>query len=175
MPRTGLAFLAGALSITALPPFKGFVSEWLTLHTLLRSAELSSTSGRPRFALCGAGLALTAALAVTCFVKPSGRQRLDRRRLLAMVMPAVMCLLLGVLPTYAIGALDRAVQPRSRTPGRRKPLVPPFFQGSPGHNQLPRDFMGIFPSAASGWNGGLPARTLESGSCGGRSPRRSCL
>jgi len=49
--------------------------------------------------------------------------------LLAMVMAAVMCLLLGVLPTYAIGALDRAVQPRSRTPGRRKPLCRRFCRG----------------------------------------------
>jgi hypothetical protein len=49
--------------------------------------------------------------------------------LLAMVMAAVMCLLLGVLPTYAIGALDRAVQLRSRTPGRRKPLCRRFSRG----------------------------------------------
>jgi len=49
--------------------------------------------------------------------------------LLAMVMPAVMCLLPGVLPTYAIGALDRAVQLRSRTPGRRKPLCRRFSRG----------------------------------------------
>jgi hydrogenase-4 component B len=33
MPWTGAAFLAGALSIAALPPFNGFVSEWLTLQT----------------------------------------------------------------------------------------------------------------------------------------------
>ena len=69
MPLTALGFLAGTLSIAALPPFNGFVSEWLTLQTMLRSAELSSTARKMVFALCGAGLALTAALAVTCFVK----------------------------------------------------------------------------------------------------------
>ena len=69
MPLTALGFLAGTLSIAALPPFNGFVSEWLTLQTMLRSAELSSTGAKIVFALCGAGLALTAALAVTCFVK----------------------------------------------------------------------------------------------------------
>jgi hydrogenase-4 component B len=42
MPGTSLAFLAGSLAIAAMPPFNGFVSEWLTLQTLLRSAELPS-------------------------------------------------------------------------------------------------------------------------------------
>ena len=69
MPWTGLFVLVGALSIAALPPFNGFVSEWLTLQTMLRSAVLSSRAVKIVFALCGAALALTAALAVTCFVK----------------------------------------------------------------------------------------------------------
>ena len=49
MPLTALGFLAGTLSIAALPPFNGFVSEWLTLQTMLRSAELSSTVNENRF------------------------------------------------------------------------------------------------------------------------------
>ena len=72
MPLTALFFLVGTLSIAALPPFNGFVSEWLTLQTMLRSAELSSTGAKIIFALCGAGLALTAALDVTCFVTLRG-------------------------------------------------------------------------------------------------------
>ena len=39
MPLTALGFLVGTLSIAALPPFNGFVSEWLTLQTMLRSAD----------------------------------------------------------------------------------------------------------------------------------------
>ena len=81
MPLTALGFLVGALSIAALPPFNGFVSEWLTLQTMLRSAELSSTAEKMVFALCGAGLALTAALAVTCFVKVFAMSFLGMRRL----------------------------------------------------------------------------------------------
>ena len=69
MPWTAGTFLVGALAISALPPFNGFVSEWLTLQTMLRSSELPSTLVKLVFVLCGAGLALTAALAVTCFVK----------------------------------------------------------------------------------------------------------
>jgi len=69
MPWTSAFFLIGVLSIAALPPFNGFVSEWLTLQTMLRSAILSSTVIKIIFAICGALLALTAGLAVTCFVK----------------------------------------------------------------------------------------------------------
>src|SRR5580704_3072436 len=116
MPWTSACFLAGTLSIAALPPFNGFVSEWLTLQTFLRSAELSSVGVKIVFALCGAGLALTAALAVTCFVKMFamgflGVSRSDQAAqaveskptaLLAMGFLAALCLLLGVLPTYVI-------------------------------------------------------------------------
>ena len=50
MPLTALGFLAGTLSIAALPPFNGFVSEWLTLQVMLRSAELSSAGAKIVFA-----------------------------------------------------------------------------------------------------------------------------
>jgi len=59
-------FLVGAISIAALPPSNGFVSEWLTLQVLLQSAVLGSASVKVVFAICGAILALTAALAVHC-------------------------------------------------------------------------------------------------------------
>jgi hydrogenase-4 component B len=132
MPWTGAAFLAGALSIAALPPFNGFVSEWLTLQTFLRSAELSSVGVKIVFALCGAGLALTAALAVTCFVK-----------MFAMGFLAALCLLLGVLPTYVIGLLDKVTQPLTDASAAAG-LIPPFFARAPGHTELPGAFVGEF-------------------------------
>ena len=66
MPWTGLFVLIGALSISAMPPFNGFVSEWLILESLLRSVELSSLGVKIAFIIAGALLALTAGLAVTC-------------------------------------------------------------------------------------------------------------
>ena len=48
MPLTALGFLVGTLSIAGLPPFNGFVSEWLTLQTMLRSAELVATEREAR-------------------------------------------------------------------------------------------------------------------------------
>ena len=157
MPWTALWCLAGVLSIAALPPFNGFVSEWLTLQTLLRSAELSSTGVKTVFALCGAGLALTAALAVTCFAKLFAMGFLGMTRspeaeraseasasaLAPMASLAALCLALGVLPTYAIGAIDHAVQPLTHRSAAAA-LVPPFFAGSPGHDQLPAGFLADF-------------------------------
>jgi formate hydrogenlyase subunit 3/multisubunit Na+/H+ antiporter MnhD subunit len=46
MPWTGPFFLIGALSISALLPFNGLASEWLTIQSLLRSLELQS-AGMP--------------------------------------------------------------------------------------------------------------------------------
>ncbi len=155
MPYTAATFLVGALAISALPPLNGFVSEWLTLQTLLRSAELSSTALRLVFALCGAGLALTAALAVTCFVKAFAMGFLGVPRsesaakaveagpsaICPMVLLAVLCLVLGVCPTYVIPALNHELQPLIDR-GAVDALVPPFF--APVDQKLPPAFVADF-------------------------------
>ena len=157
MPLAALPFLVGALSIAGLPPFNGFVSEWLTLQTMLRAAELSSVGAKIVFALCGAGLALTAALAVTCFVKVFamtflGMRRLEaglqvreagRPALVAMGLLALLCLAFGVLPTYVLGLLDPATAQVAGS-GAVQALVPPFFAAAPGHGALPAAFAAEF-------------------------------
>jgi formate hydrogenlyase subunit 3/multisubunit Na+/H+ antiporter MnhD subunit len=40
MPQTAFAFLVGCVAISALPPFNGFVSEWLTFQAILLSPQL---------------------------------------------------------------------------------------------------------------------------------------
>ena len=125
MPWTSAFFLVGVLSISALPPFNGFVSEWLTLQTILRSEILSSTAIKVVFAMSGAFLALTAGLAVTCFAKvfamgflgmprSEGAARATEAHIGArapLALLAACCILLGILPTYVIPAIDRAVAP----------------------------------------------------------------
>lgn len=155
MPFSALFFLVGALSISALPPFNGFVSEWLTLQTMLQSAVLAATGVKIVFALCGAILALTAALAVTCFVKAFAMSFLGMRRsdsatqarparisaTVPMTFLAVLCFILGITPTYVIPILDGAIAPIAEQARAADALVPPFFAGNVHHGELPAAFV----------------------------------
>jgi hydrogenase-4 component B len=174
MPWTAGAFLVGALAISAVPPFNGFVSEWLMLQTLLRGVEIPSTVLRLVFALCGAVLALTAALAVTCFVKAfamgflglprseSAERAVEARSsaIAPMGMLAILCLILGVLPTYVIPALNHELQPLI-SPGSADTLVQPFFTANAENGQLPAAFLQDFHNlGAQSGRGLLPGRGL---------------
>lgn len=124
MPWTGLFFLVGCISISALPPFNGFVSEWLTFQTALQAAALESGILRAVIPVTAAMLALTGALAAACFVKVYGiaflgqaRSRHIRRArevktsmLGAQGLLAGLCLLFGVLPTTTVAALGRVTE-----------------------------------------------------------------
>jgi len=175
MPYTAACFLVGALSISALPPFNGFVTEWLTLQTLLQSSVLTSQGMKIAFALCGAALALTAALAVTCFVKafamsflgmarsPEAERAAEARRCttVPLGMLAAACLLFGILPTYIIPVIDRVVSPVVHQSVVDE-LVPPFF--APAGDRNPK-FSDAFVSefhdlGAQVGRGALPAPGL---------------
>ena len=173
VPGLSAVFLVGCLAISAVPPFNGFASEWLTLQALLRSAVLGSASIRIVFALCGAALALTAALAVTCFVKAYAMSFLgvrrgtwiqqsqgDARPPFPLWFLAVVCLLLGVLPTYIIPVLNRAVEPMAQASVTAS-LVPPFFSANSMNQQLPPAFLQDFHNlGAQSGSGLLPGRGL---------------
>ncbi len=157
MPWTAFFFLLGSLSIAALPPFNGFVSEWLTLQSMLQCSILSSGGVKIIFALCGAGLALTAALAVTCFVKAFGMNFLGKARTqydktlhevgksmtIPMAILAVFCFLLGILPTYVIPMMNNVTTPYVQKSAIDQ-LVPPFFTVGKGNNRFSRSFVSDF-------------------------------
>jgi hydrogenase-4 component B len=119
MPWTGGAFLVGSMAIAGLPPLNGFASEWMVLQSLLHVA-----SDRPLgVALSGgvalAGLAMTAALALLCFVKVVGLVLLGSPRRAeceaavdppagmraGMVALAGCCILLGLVPGLVLPTL----------------------------------------------------------------------
>jgi hydrogenase-4 component B len=72
MRQTSFLFLIGAIAIAGLPPLNGFVSEWLTYQALLAGFGTTEQLTRVVFPIAGSLLALTAALAATCFVKAFG-------------------------------------------------------------------------------------------------------
>ncbi|MGA7803713.1 hydrogenase 4 subunit B [Bradyrhizobium sp.] len=120
MPFTSAAVLAGCVAISALPPFNGFVSEWLMFQAVLQSPELPQWALKIMVPAVGAMLALAAALAAACFVKFFGipflgRPRspaaekageVDRYSQAAMFVLAALCLLAGILPGLVIDALS---------------------------------------------------------------------
>jgi formate hydrogenlyase subunit 3/multisubunit Na+/H+ antiporter MnhD subunit len=124
MPLTAFAFLVGSAAISALPPFNGFVSEWLIFQAILLSPGLPQWLLKFLVPAIGAMLALSAALAAACFVKAFGITFLGRPRsqvardaaetdalsLAAMFALAGLCLLAGILPGYFIDALAPVTQ-----------------------------------------------------------------
>lgn len=171
LPVTAAFFLVGVLAIAAIPPLNGFVSEWMTFQALLRSTALSPLTLRAVFALCGAALALTAALAVTCFVKAFGMTFLGEPRTpiaktdeaagvmkLGMGFLALECVLLGVLPTYVLTTIGHGAADLFGSGTVAAALVPPFFNPSAGPNPLPPDFVATFHSLGAQIGAGVPGR-----------------
>ncbi len=73
MPKSGVAFLIGAIAVCGLPPFNGFVSEFLIYAGSFKAIALH-LAGRSSSAglIAIAGLALIGGLAVACFTKVFG-------------------------------------------------------------------------------------------------------
>ena len=74
----GIGALIAAMSLAAMPPTAGFVSEWFVFQTVFQGFHLPTLGGRLVLALTGAGLALTAAVAFATFVKLVGLGVLSR-------------------------------------------------------------------------------------------------
>jgi hydrogenase-4 component B len=125
MPWTSLFFLIGSISISGLPPFNGFVSEWLTFQSQLLSLNLTDNIIKITVLFSGAALALTCALAAACFVKAFGISFLALPRsahsrnakevqfsmLAGMGILSLLCLLLGIFPVYVLPFLDKVTGP----------------------------------------------------------------
>jgi formate hydrogenlyase subunit 3/multisubunit Na+/H+ antiporter MnhD subunit len=135
MPWVAALALIGTLSIAGLPPFNGFVSEWLLLQSFLFTPQIASSFLNMLIPLGAAALALTAALAAYVMVKFYGVIFLGQPREADLVNAhdanwlerlglgwlALGCILIGVLPQFAIGAagavthhlLNQTVRPGS--------------------------------------------------------------
>lgn len=124
MPKLAALFLVGTLSIAALPPLNGFVSEWLVFQAALQAGAIESGVLRSLVPTAAALLALTGALGAACFVKVYGvaflglprsrhishaREVPHQGMLLGPALLALLCVLLGVLPTPVINLLQGVI------------------------------------------------------------------
>ncbi|MBI5836001.1 MAG: oxidoreductase [Candidatus Eisenbacteria bacterium] len=129
MPWTGALFLAGSVAICGLPPFNGFVSEWLMYWGFFAAGP--ALPGQPAAVCLGAAvaLAMVGALAVACFGRafgvaflghPRSRTPLhpheaDAGSRAAMLALGAACAALGAFPAPALRACRAAVE--GLTPG----------------------------------------------------------
>lgn len=125
MPWTGICFLIGAVSISALPPTNGFVSEWLVFQSLFLSFQIPTVFLKLMLPITAAILALTGVLALACFAKAFGIAFLAQPRStharhaeevpvpmrIGMGLLATFCIALGIAPMVVVPLLDRVVAP----------------------------------------------------------------
>jgi hydrogenase-4 component B len=148
MPQTAVFFLIGSLAIAALPPFNGFISEWLTFQSLLLSFQISAHTVNLIFALGVAALALTSGLAAACFVRAFGITFLALPRSepaavarevawtmrAAMALLALACIVLGVAPSLILAPLEATV-----------------FDLMGGHADMQFDLTAVVANGGFGW------------------------
>ena len=131
LPKTSLFFLIGCMSISSLPLFNGFVSEWLAFQTALRVDVLDNGILRSLIPVSAAALALTAALAAACFVKMFGliflgvprsrhaqkaKEITDKSMLAAMALLAGLCLFFGIFPSVIVRLINGVALQLLHTP-----------------------------------------------------------
>ena len=122
MPWTAMMFLIGSIAIIGLPPLNGFISEWLTLQSLLAVFQIPSNILQVSLAFAILAFALTIGLAGATFVRLFGITFLSKSRsskaINAVEVPRLMligkailassCILLGILPFIGINLIASA-------------------------------------------------------------------
>jgi hydrogenase-4 component B len=102
----GVGALFAAMSLAAMPPQAGFVSEWYMFQTVFQGFHLGTLGTRLVLALAGAGLALTAAVAFATFIKVFGVGLLGRALRPSAAVPFDISIAVGLL---GLGVLVLAV------------------------------------------------------------------
>lgn len=124
MPWVAVLMLVGVLSISGLPPFNGFVSEWLLLQAFLLSPGLPNNYINMLIPVAAAVIALAAALAAYVMVKfygviflgqPRGEAREPAHdagiwERIGLSWLALGCVVLGLAPVYVVRQLDLVTQ-----------------------------------------------------------------
>ncbi|MGH2851106.1 MAG: proton-conducting transporter membrane subunit [Solirubrobacteraceae bacterium] len=123
LPLSALALGVSSLTLAAIPPLGGFVSEWFTFEALLQGFRMPTLLSRLLCALAAAALALTAGLGLLAFAKyysfiflGAARRTLHldgepTRLPVGMIALGVVILSLGAVAPWEIHALGSGLQP----------------------------------------------------------------
>jgi NADH:ubiquinone oxidoreductase subunit 5 (subunit L)/multisubunit Na+/H+ antiporter MnhA subunit len=124
MPFTGFFFMIGSVAICALPPFNGFVSEFMIYMGFLESSVSNSALFLAVSTFSIAMLSFAGAVALLCFVKAFSSVFLGHPRTelpeaasevgLGMTVPmgflASLCLLIGLFPSFVLKLASKPVE-----------------------------------------------------------------
>lgn len=144
MPWTAWLTLIGTLAIAGLPPFNGFVSEWLLLQAFLLTPSLTHPYLNMILPVATAAITLAAALAAYVMVKFYGVIFLGQprdaalqhvpeagwRKRIGMIWLAAACLFLGLFPTLVLAWLEPVVHlllGEALPPGKHGLFLTPLF------------------------------------------------
>jgi len=119
MPHTAVLFLIGSVSIAALPPTNGFVSELILFQAFFDSSALPNPLLKVLLITTLSVFALTSALAAALFVKLFGitflalprtksateATEVSKLMLFGEAVPAVLCILSGLFSSRILGLL----------------------------------------------------------------------
>jgi len=120
MPKTALLFLTGSIAICGLPPFNGFISEFLIYFGMLKGLTINNLSALITFILAIAGLALVGTMAILCFTKAfsiiflgapreKAAQDVKEDTTISFIFPmsvlALLTLIIGVCPKHVFNIL----------------------------------------------------------------------
>jgi formate hydrogenlyase subunit 3/multisubunit Na+/H+ antiporter MnhD subunit len=115
LPGSAITLGIASLTLAAIPPLAGFVSEWFTFEALLQGFRMPTLFSRVLCALAAAALALTAGLGLLAFAKyysfiflGQARQKLDVRPAswpVGAALLAVVILFLGAAAPWEIHAI----------------------------------------------------------------------
>lgn len=123
MPHTAFLFLIPALAICGLPPFNGFISEFLIYSGLFKGMKGVGVPVLSMFIFSIFGLTLIGGLALLCFTKAFGTVFLGSARhplhhtpnefslgrLIPMYAIILMMVVIGIFPQFVIQLLTRPV------------------------------------------------------------------
>ncbi|MFA6582008.1 MAG: proton-conducting transporter membrane subunit [Paludibacter sp.] len=108
MPRTAVLFLIGAVAIGGMPPFNGFISEFLIYSGLIKGIQLQDMTQIILMVLTLAGMSIIGGLSILTFTKTFGTIFLgNQRQPLAHKPHEVSSLML--IPQYVIVAVMLSV------------------------------------------------------------------
>jgi hydrogenase-4 component B len=122
LPLTAAAVGVASLTLAAIPPLGGFVSEWFTFEALLQGFRMPTLLSQLLCALAAAALAFTAGLGLLAFAKFYGFSFLGRarsaiprvvepsRRPLSIASLGLIVLFLGTAAPWEIHALGSGLQ-----------------------------------------------------------------